>query len=179
MRRYLHAFGQRHRRQLQAPVDVANHIADRQHRGHVGTKIRIHRNRAIGGLLNARLRQPEAVGIGAAAGGKQHAIGVQHAVVIQCHLCAAAAGGHRRYLRLQTNGNALLLHFARQHGPEFGIHAAQQAITPMQQRHLTAEAIQDRRQFHRDIAAAGHHCPRRQTRHGKERIGTDGMADTR
>ena len=142
--------GDRHRGQVQPVGHVAQGVDMRL----AGAAVLVdgHRAEAVGGHSGGR--QPQPVGIGGAADGGEHQVGLDAAAVGQHHAPRRALGRHSRHCGAAVQADALVGQRLVQRAAQILVEAAQGQVLAQDQVHLGAEAGEDAGEFHRDIAAA-------------------------
>src|SRR5258706_14941511 len=81
----------------------------------------------------------------------------------------------RRRLAAEVDRQPLVSHLLGDALAELGIEAAQQALAAIRERGLHAQAVEDRREFERDVAAADDQRALRQFLEMERFVGGDGV----
>ena len=118
---------------------------------------------AIGSERHPGFGQPQARGVGRAAGGVEHAVGVERVTVAQRDPQALALARDPGDIGLRAQIHALLSHLGGEEVAHVVVEAAQHLIAAVKLRDLRAQAAKDRCELARDVAAAHHHQVKRAT----------------
>ena len=144
---------------------VADQVAQRMHRRHDGLEMRVDRHHAVRIQRDAEGFEAQAAGPWDAAGGVQHGIGFEHGTfggllqTQRLHVAVSLRVGDRR---LQVHCDALLAHLGGDEIGDLVVEAAQQPRPTVHQRHLRAQAVEDRRELAGDVATTNHDQPTRE-----------------
>ena len=139
---------EREARQVAADIDT----------GQGGLHVFVHHDAAAFGLLQVEVLQPETLRHGAATHAHQQPFGHDGACafgILIPHLYLPAFGhGQRNDLRAEHELHAALGIVGPQEGGEFLVHAAQYLVHHLDDRHLHAQAVEERGELHADDSAA-------------------------
>ena len=170
----------RFRRGDRGEVHAVGDVADGVDRVHVGGGVLVHDDGAVGGELHARRFEAEARAVRLAAGGEQDEVGfLARAVAVGDFQIAPRAPGNRDRLTAEMDAQALRLHLFGNALAELRVEAAQQALAAVGERGLHAQAVEDRGELERNVAAADDERARRQPRKVKGLVRADGVLASR
>ncbi|MCY1174121.1 hypothetical protein D9M73_143100 [compost metagenome] len=153
MPRHRHAFGQRHRGQ----GHPADHVADGADRWLAGAVGVVDLDEALVVQFHRDVFQPQVVQHRPAAGGIEHTIGLEHPAILERrHQAAVRLALDAGDVAVELQVHALPAQFVAQVLAHAAVEAAQEQVAAIQQGGLRTKAMEDRGEFHGDVAAADH-----------------------